>query len=790
MRLDWAFRISGYLTLALAGACLLLASGQLMPGIQMLALPLLLVLVILCLLEGRIALPIWAANILGFAIALGGAVWIGWRLFGRISQSGLSDLPLPSALLPFLGPLLIMLILVKLLRPKQMLDHWVIQALGLVLVALSCVLGTEPISGFLLAAYIVSGIWHLAVFHYYREGLAAPPELGATGQARRLPLRGSVLRAALWTGVAVAIGLPLFLLLPRQGQSAWNAYQLLGGARTGVPRIAQTGFSNEIDLNRTGEVEVSDDIALIVQVETEEGRPKTDLRADQRWRGAVLDYYDNGRWIGTAPLTRRIPVGAVLGGQPAVEPQPALQGPPPPQAIGMTSEGSGLPNLGPSQFYVTFNFQVRNAGGLFLAEPVIVHARDAQQSLRGLIPVVSLRGDATRTPLFQEQRQTLQPGISGVGRGEFNYRQVTRPATNAVQDEHVDHLVATLHDLLTPMPDGLREWTDDLLQRPAIRSAARLTNDDFDDKGNVVPGSEEKVAVALTDFLAVSGEYTYTLDRRRTDVSIDPTLDFLQNVKAGHCERFAGALALMLRSCGIHARVITGFRGAEGKGDGTYIIRQNFAHSWVEALVLRDKHWHWRLLDPTPSTSAPPPSPFSWERWWDKTVNKGTAAWKDLILNYESEQQDALLHDTWDWFTKGSGADGSGVLGISWRLFAALGVATIVLVPAIWLVYRRSPRGRARAAARLSGVAFYNRLLDLLARHARLYPQPSQTPREFAEIARRALTAADKTAPLAEIPARIAALLYQVRYGQRPLSDEESRSVEAALQSLAAGLAH
>jgi len=54
-------------------------------------------------------------------------------------------------------------------------------------------------------------------------------------------------------------------------------------------------------------------------------------------------------------------------------------------------------------------------------------------------------------------------------------------------------------------------------------------------------------------------------------------MDFLLNVKQGHCERFAGALALMLRSQGVQARVVAGFRGAEHKGDGQYVIRQNFA---------------------------------------------------------------------------------------------------------------------------------------------------------------------------------------------------------------------
>ena len=38
-------------------------------------------------------------------------------------------------------------------------------------------------------------------------------------------------------------------------------------------------------------------------------------------------------------------------------------------------------------------------------------------------------------------------------------------------------------------------------------------------------------------------------------------MDFLVNVKQGHCERFASALALMLRSQGIPSRVVVGFRG-------------------------------------------------------------------------------------------------------------------------------------------------------------------------------------------------------------------------------------
>ena len=72
------------------------------------------------------------------------------------------------------------------------------------------------------------------------------------------------------------------------------------------------------------------------------------------------------------------------------------------------------------------------------------------------------------------------------------------------------------------------------------------------------------VSEAVCRHLAYSGVYTYTLNLRREDRSIDPTADFLINVKQGHCERFAAALALSLRGLGIPTRVVKGYRGAEG----------------------------------------------------------------------------------------------------------------------------------------------------------------------------------------------------------------------------------
>src|SRR5262249_59177878 len=80
---------------------------------------------------------------------------------------------------------------------------------------------------------------------------------------------------------------------------------------------------------------------------------------------------------------------------------------------------------------------------------------------------------------------------------------------------------------------------------------------------------------------------TNTCYLRRVYPTLAPTLDFLWNIKQGHCHRYAGGLTLMLRSLGIPARIVKGFRGADALGDGTYAVRQSHAHSWVEVLLRR-----------------------------------------------------------------------------------------------------------------------------------------------------------------------------------------------------------
>jgi hypothetical protein len=312
--------------------------------------------------------------------------------------------------------------------------------------------------------------------------------------------------------------------------------------------------------------------------------------------------------------------------------------------------------------------------------------------------------------------------------------------------------------------------------------------------------SWEKAARALCSHLASSQEYTYSLELRRHDRNADPVLDFLQNVKSGHCERFAGGLALMLRSVGVPARVVKGFRGLESQEEGVYAVRHSHAHSWVEVLVPREAgdgstHMHWLALDPTPVGEGE--DSFSLKDWWQRSHLAGYLLWRDFVVNYTREQQEGLLADVWSSLTR----EPSPIMRRKKRasplagyLLPAVVVLGPVLLAAGWWGWRRlRRRGQAaepgKRAPRAAEVAVYTRLLAIVARRCRLRPRPEQTPREFSAAVEQLLNARAATAAVAAVPALVAALLYRVRYGGEPLAEDERQRAETSLAELDDALA-
>jgi transglutaminase-like putative cysteine protease len=828
MHLDATCRLSRQLTLTLACLCLGYAELPLLPGISVFVALVLLLLVVAFVLEPRWSMPIWLANVLGLAIAVGWGVWLVYRLLDG-TDAFLSLIPLPAAVMPYVGPLLLLLLLVKLFRPQQARDFWLLQGIGLLQVALACVLTMDLVFVGLVLAYLACALWCLTRFH-----LQSSSTVDSDSSIRNLP-RSPLLVSLTSLLVAAVPAVLLFLILPRVGQGNWEPFAMIGGGR-GFNASIQTGAAEQIDLNRTGTVEVNEEVALTVTATDARGEPKLDLPAEQRWRGAMLDYYLEGCWRSgyQTPLTTFPPQdsGSVL---PLMGPAgPVVRRPP-----GQFGE-ERLLDLGPRQYFLTFQFQPRQAGGLFLADPVIQvppsptrdregdpppQTNGAPRPLAGQVPVLSLRPGPY---LFYRFQGTLIPN-SQWGRGEALYRQVTVPTEDPDLTPARDLVEGYLVYLCYPPPiPRLRQRTEQILQEILARPEYHLTAADLDWQpypgfpqpampaafpvaGRGMPPGPmrflkprcwEKVARALTRYLATSGEYTYTLELRHDDPDLDPTVDFLCNVKQGHCERYAGGLALLLRSLGIPSRVVMGFRGQESQEDGTYLVRHSLAHSWVEALAIRptvvpgrpavvkDEHsreWprYWLSLDPTPAGEAPPPPPFSLTRFWENCRQAGWSFWRELILDYSADRQQGLLEDLWEKLVPSRGQPDRG-----WRRWLAVG--ELVLLAWLSLLVMRRCRWRLRArrreaSARGQVVPFYGRLLAILARGCGLRPRPAQTPREFAAAVQGHLSAA-VGAVLAELPVRLAALLYRVRYGNGALTEEERRAIEEQLDQLESAL--
>ena len=122
------------------------------------------------------------------------------------------------------------------------------------------------------------------------------------------------------------------------------------------------------------------------------------------------------------------------------------------------------------------------------------------------------------------------------------------------------------------------------------------------------------MAKLIESHFKATGGYTYTLTQTGPPPpGVDPVENFVSESRSGHCEYFASALALMLRSLEIPARVVVGYHGGEYNRMGHFfLVRQLHAHAWVEAYISKQQleefnnfdevateYGAWLRLDPT-----------------------------------------------------------------------------------------------------------------------------------------------------------------------------------------------
>lgn len=161
--------------------------------------------------------------------------------------------------------------------------------------------------------------------------------------------------------------------------------------------------------------------------------------------------------------------------------------------------------------------------------------------------------------------------------------------------------------------------------------------------GDDSPTSHGKAEKIRNHFRRVG---SYTLDL--TDHQDGPAglLKFLENPR-GHCELFATAMALALRSEGIPSRIVTGYFGSEpvtssqpAHGGRQWLVLHRHAHAWVEAWIDDD----WITFDPTP---APIYTPTIASNPISGGVKLFLAGKADRLVNfvegYDQQAQQAIL---------------------------------------------------------------------------------------------------------------------------------------------------
>jgi transglutaminase-like putative cysteine protease len=229
------------------------------------------------------------------------------------------------------------------------------------------------------------------------------------------------------------------------------------------------------------------------------------------------------------------------------------------------------------------------------------------------------------------------------------------------------------------------EWLADAFTDPALRAYEPLFR-----QADTVAGAAHNpyaAAVAIEAWLRSSGNFTYS-EQPRQIRGIPPLVAFVTRTRAGYCQHFAGAMALMLRYLGIPARVAAGFTSgafdpaSPGATEGTWRVNDRNAHAWVEVWF---KGYGWLAFDPTPGRGnlggSYTSSSISFDAPGAEKILKVSAMAGVLggVLGHPGQSGPGAAGATGGDVAKGRGG-GSGGRNAGVARFVVLGAAALVLL--------------------------------------------------------------------------------------------------------------
>lgn len=332
------------------------------------------------------------------------------------------------------------------------------------------------------------------------------------------------------------------------------------------------------------------------------------------------------------------------------------------------------------------------------------------------------------------------------------------------------------------------------------------------ESGAYVHELDEQIARNIERHLKTSFSYTLDLtDARKLTRDDDPMVAFLYELKRGHCEYFAGAMALMCQSLGMQARIVNGFKCDEFNdiGTGYYIVRQSHAHSWVEVQTLRDDEVAvWSTFDPT---SAREQGDGEDGGAWQKVkhlFNFLEFTYANAVIGYDNDNRDNLvasldaglqnstyrsverLSTARRWLAGNVWSVSTNVLNVIVALMAvALAAFAGWFLWERWMLRRKAARiglKRLPTAEQLRlarQLGFYDDLMRLLARQGISRP-PHLTPLEFSRTLLFLPSEAYDTVR------RLTEVFYRVRYGHAELDGRQRRRLEGVISRLEQSMAN
>ncbi len=549
------------------------------------------------------------------------------------------------------------------------------------------------------------------------EGAATPPLEMGTPAARRLN-RALGLTSGSVAVSALVLGAAIFFLIPRFSAGYLGGFNL-------QPSL-MTGFSDNVELGQIGQIKKNFSVVMRVRVEGGTARMR-----NVRWRGIALTTFDGKRWFTEAHEPVVITPGAdgwyVLG-------------------VAAPANRRDYTAL-----RYTMLLEPMATDALFVAaQPNRVRGRFSPDS-GGAGPA------ARRSYLVMDKTSSLFNPFHNF----INLRYEGLSFVPAIPP-------ASLRATTTEYPSAIREA---YLQLPPLdpripRFAHELTSR--------APTAYDKTT-AIELYLRTRFGYTLELSG---PPRADPLAHFLFERRAGHCEYFAAAMTVMLRTLGVPARYVNGFLPGEYNEIGEdFIIRASDAHSWVEVYF---PEYGWVPFDPTPPADEKAKGFLGrLALYWDWFELR----WSEWVINYDFSHQVTLAQNlqraSRDWTERAriylARLHHRSVEQLkAWQARAADASRTLpiavgaLLVLALLLRHRSMARllalrwgfrfsSDAELAPRLATL-HYQHMLRLLARRG-LHKPPALTPREFAA----SLPATELAAPVAQLTH-----LYQMaRFGAR-----------------------